>query len=111
MGLLPQFRGHGIGTKLIQSARIAARAFGLRRVELTVREHNTGAIELYKKEGFEIEGVQRDASLVDGVYENVVFMAVGFWGRRFITATLHTPPQSPSDCAANRSPSPASCTS
>ena len=78
VGLLPQFRGQGIGTKLIRVALAAARAFGLHRVELTVREHNTGAIELYKKEGFEIEGTQRDAVLVDGVYENVVCMAVVF---------------------------------
>jgi ribosomal protein S18 acetylase RimI-like enzyme len=78
VGLLPQFRGQAIGTKLIRSTLAAARAFGLHRVELTVREHNTGAIELYKKEGFEIEGVQRDAVLVDGVYEDVVCMAVLF---------------------------------
>jgi ribosomal protein S18 acetylase RimI-like enzyme len=78
VGLLPQFRGQGIGTKLIKKALAAARAFGLHRVELTVREHNTGAIELYKKEGFAIEGVQRDGVLVDGVYENVVCMAVVF---------------------------------
>jgi ribosomal protein S18 acetylase RimI-like enzyme len=78
VGLLPQFRGQGIGTKLTQSAPAAARTFGLHRVELTVREPNTGAIELYKKEGFEIEGVERDAVLVDGVYENVVCMAVVF---------------------------------
>jgi RimJ/RimL family protein N-acetyltransferase len=78
IGLLPRFQGKGIGTKLIRSALAAARAFGLHRVELTVREHNTGAIGLYKKEGFEIEGVQRDAVLVDGVYENVVCMAVVF---------------------------------
>lgn len=78
MGLLPQFRGHGIGTKLIRSALAAARAFGLHRVELTVREPNIGAIELYRKEGFEIEGVQRDAVLVDGVYEDVVCMAMVF---------------------------------
>jgi ribosomal protein S18 acetylase RimI-like enzyme len=78
MGLLPQFRGRGIGTKLIQSALAAARAFGLHRVELTVREHNTGAIELYKKIGFMIEGTQRDAILVDGVYEDLVCMAVVF---------------------------------
>jgi RimJ/RimL family protein N-acetyltransferase len=68
----------GIGTKLTKKALAAARAFGLHRVELTVREHNTGAIVLYRKEGFEIEGVQRDAVLVDGVYENVVCMAVVF---------------------------------
>jgi ribosomal protein S18 acetylase RimI-like enzyme len=79
VGLLPQFRGQGIGTKLTKKALAAARAFGLHRVELTVRKHNnTGAIELYNKEGFEIEGVQRDAVLVDGVYENVVYMAVVF---------------------------------
>ena len=78
MGLLPQFRGRGIGTKLIRSALAAARAFGLHRVELTVREHNTGAIELYKKQGFTIEGTQRDAILVDGVYEDLVCMAVVF---------------------------------
>ena len=78
VGLLPQFRGRGIGTKLTRSALAAARAFGLHRVELTVREHNTGAIELYKKEGFAIESVQHDAVLVDGVYEDVVCMAVVF---------------------------------
>jgi RimJ/RimL family protein N-acetyltransferase len=76
IGLLPQFRGQGIGTKLLRSALAAARAFGLHRVELTVREHNTGAIELYKKEGFTLEGVQRDAVLVDGAYEDLVCMAV-----------------------------------
>jgi RimJ/RimL family protein N-acetyltransferase len=78
VGLLPQFRGQGIGTKLIRSALAAARAFGLHRVELTVREPNSGAIGLYKKAGFEIEGIQRDAVLVDGVYENVVCMAMVF---------------------------------
>src|SRR6195952_5118992 len=74
VGLLPQFRGQGIGTKLTRSALAAARAHGLHRVELTGRESNAGAIELYKKEGFEIEGLQRDAVLVDGVYENMVCM-------------------------------------
>ena len=38
VGLLPQFRGQGIGTKLTRSALAAARAFWLHRVELTVRE-------------------------------------------------------------------------
>ena len=46
VGLLPQFRGRGLGTKLTRKALAAARALGLHRVELTVREHNAGAIEL-----------------------------------------------------------------
>jgi ribosomal protein S18 acetylase RimI-like enzyme len=78
MGLLPQFRGQGIGSKLIRSTPAAARTIGLHRVELTVRENNNGAIELYKKVGFKIEGVQRDAVHVDGAYENVVSMAALF---------------------------------
>jgi len=78
MGLLPPFRGHGIGAGLIRRALDAARAFGLHRVELTVRENNTSAVALYKKVGFEVEGLQRDAVQVDGVYENILFMAVLF---------------------------------
>jgi len=35
-------------------------------------------VQLYKKVGFEVEGLQRDAVQVDGVYENVLFMAVLF---------------------------------
>jgi RimJ/RimL family protein N-acetyltransferase len=78
MGLLPPFRQQGIGTRLIVQALDAARAFGLQRVELTVRENNTNAIALYKKVGFETEGVQRNAILLDGDYENLILMALQF---------------------------------
>jgi ribosomal protein S18 acetylase RimI-like enzyme len=78
MGLLPEFRGKGIGRNLIRQTFAAARKFGFHRVELTVREDNLNAIELYKQVGFEIEGLQRDAFLVDGVYVNLIMMAVLF---------------------------------
>jgi ribosomal protein S18 acetylase RimI-like enzyme len=78
MGLLPPFRGQGVGAALIRRSLAAARAFGFHRVELTVRENNTRAIELYTKIGFETEGVMRDAVEVDGAYENLIFMAVLF---------------------------------
>jgi RimJ/RimL family protein N-acetyltransferase len=76
MGILPPFRGKGVGTRLIRTTLAGASALGLHRVELTVREHNTNAIELYKKVGFTIEGVQRDAVQVEGTYEGVVCMAM-----------------------------------
>ena len=76
MGLLPPFRGQGIGADLIRRSFDAARAFGLHRVELTVRENNTSAVKLYRKVGFEVEGLLRDAVQVDGAYENVILMAV-----------------------------------
>ena len=76
MGLLPQFRRQRIGTHLIRATLQAAQSLGLHRVELTVRENNTSAIALYKKVGFEIEGLQRKAVRIDGDYENIVCMAI-----------------------------------
>jgi ribosomal protein S18 acetylase RimI-like enzyme len=78
VALLPPFRGQGIGKRLILRTLEAARAFGLRRVELTVREHNAGAFELYKQIGFQVEGVQRRAVEVDGISEDMICMAVLF---------------------------------
>ena len=78
IALLPEFRRQGIGGRLIGQTLDAAQVFGLRRVELTVRENNAVAIKLYKRVGFEIEGLQRNATKVDGVYENVVLMAILF---------------------------------
>ena len=48
MGLLPEFRGQGLGDRLIRQTLAAARAFELNRVELSVRENNAGAIALYR---------------------------------------------------------------
>jgi RimJ/RimL family protein N-acetyltransferase len=76
MGLLPAFRGRGLGTQLIKCAIAAASQKKLHRVELTVREGNINAIRLYKKMGFSVEGIHRDAVHVDGMYENVIFMAI-----------------------------------
>jgi RimJ/RimL family protein N-acetyltransferase len=76
MGLLPRFRGQGLGAKLILRTLEAARAFGLTRVELTVREDNRSAIALYEKVGFVAEGLQRNGALVDGKYENIIEMAI-----------------------------------
>jgi ribosomal protein S18 acetylase RimI-like enzyme len=75
MGLLPQFRGQGIGRRLMQRTIGAALEFGLTRIELTVRETNLNAIALYKKFGFETEGLQRRAVRIDGRYENLLSMA------------------------------------
>ena len=78
MGLLPEFRGQGLGGRLIRQTLAAAQAFGLTRVELSVRENNEGAVALYKRVGFEIEGLERNATRVDGAYENADLMAILF---------------------------------
>jgi ribosomal protein S18 acetylase RimI-like enzyme len=78
MGLLRAYRGQGIGRRLLQRTLDAARAAGLSRVELTVREDNAGALALYERFGFESEGVQRNAFKVDSRYHNLIMMAVLF---------------------------------
>jgi RimJ/RimL family protein N-acetyltransferase len=78
MGLLPGFRGQGLGTRLILRTLHAARAYGLTRVELSVREDNANAIALYEKVGFVREGRQRNGALVDGEYQNIIEMAILF---------------------------------
>jgi ribosomal protein S18 acetylase RimI-like enzyme len=78
VALLPPLRGQGVGRRLIARTLEAARAYGLSRVELTVRENNRNAIALYKKFGFETEGIKRNALKIDGRYENLVLMGLLF---------------------------------
>jgi len=78
MGLLPDWRDRGLGRELRRRALDAARAFGLARVELTVRDDNTPAMALYRKLGFEVEGCKRRALLVDGVFYDLIVMALLF---------------------------------
>jgi ribosomal protein S18 acetylase RimI-like enzyme len=76
VALLPEFRGQGLGGRLMRQTLDAARTFGLHRVELTVREDNRNAIELYRKIGFETEGLMHDAIKVNDACENVVLMGI-----------------------------------
>jgi ribosomal protein S18 acetylase RimI-like enzyme len=60
MGLLPEYRGNGIGGKLMDAALKQARKCKLEKVELQVYTSNKRAIALYKKMGFKVEGqIQR----------------------------------------------------
>ncbi|GEP58125.1 GNAT family N-acetyltransferase [Reyranella soli] len=76
MGLLPKYRGQGIGRKLMQRTIDAALARGFTRIELTVRETNVNAIALYRSFGFETEGLHRKAVCIEGRYENTLSMAL-----------------------------------
>ncbi|MGD9638555.1 MAG: N-acetyltransferase family protein [Alphaproteobacteria bacterium] len=78
IGLLPDFRSQGIGEKLMRKTIEKGKEKGLTRIELGVREGNERAFKLYKKLGFEIEGVARNSILIDGKYENTIKMALLF---------------------------------
>jgi RimJ/RimL family protein N-acetyltransferase len=55
------FHGVGLGTMMLSKSIELAKKEGLHRIGLTVVADNKPAINLYKKFGFKIEGVKRDA--------------------------------------------------
>lgn len=75
MGLLPAYRGKGIGSLLLESVIKKAKEFGLEKVELHVYTDNDPAIALYKKYGFEEEGVIKKYRKLDGKYFDCLSMA------------------------------------
>jgi ribosomal protein S18 acetylase RimI-like enzyme len=76
MGILPDYRGRGLGKQLaIQTIR-AARQVGMERIELEVFASNGVAIALYRALGFVTEGTKRHAwssqDLVDALSMRLV---------------------------------------
>jgi ribosomal protein S18 acetylase RimI-like enzyme len=54
VALRPQYRGRGIGTRLLQIAREQAHEHGYGRLSLVVFAENSGAVRLYRRLGYEI---------------------------------------------------------
>jgi len=75
MALAPEARGQGLGRALIGAALAEADARGLRRVELSVHADNRAAQALYRRVGFETEGVLRGAWCLDGREADMLTMA------------------------------------
>jgi len=76
MGVLNEFRGQGIGRRLMETAIAQARVLRLEKIELQVFTANIPAMALYKKLGFVEEGLRKRARLVDGVYDDILLLAL-----------------------------------
>lgn len=75
VGVLEAFWGYGIGKKLLEQSIQWADSNGIRKICLQVLETNEKAAELYKRYGFEVEGVLKDDKrLSDGKFYNTVVM-------------------------------------
>lgn len=74
MGLLPPFRGQGLGRRLVREALSYVFARTLERVELEVFASNKSAVGLYEREGFVMEGRKRCARILDGVEDDILIM-------------------------------------
>lgn len=68
--------GKGIGTALMnQLIDLADNWLMLKRLELGVLDGNEKGLSLYKKVGFEIEGVKKAAVIRHGVYADEILMS------------------------------------
>ncbi|SEM20644.1 Protein N-acetyltransferase, RimJ/RimL family [Mesobacillus persicus] len=74
--VLEEFWGYGIGKNLLLESIHWAEHNQVNKITLSVLETNENAIKLYKKYGFEVEGVlKKDKLLSDGNYYNTLLMA------------------------------------
>jgi RimJ/RimL family protein N-acetyltransferase len=76
MGVHPDYRGQGIGARLLTAVLHKTRHVGLERIELEVFASNTRARHLYEKYGFVVEGHKKQARKLDGVYDDILEMAL-----------------------------------
>lgn len=75
IGIHQDQRGKGIGTQLFGALEQWAKEQSLYRIELTVLEDNQAAIALYKKMGFEVEGIKRNSLVMGGKFANELYMS------------------------------------
>lgn len=74
MSVLNEYRRHGIGSALLTELFLWAKHQHLKRIELEVFSNNLSAIRLYKKMGFLVEGIKKEAVQVGDGYVDIVHM-------------------------------------
>jgi ribosomal protein S18 acetylase RimI-like enzyme len=76
IAVAPAWRRHGIGLALMEAIAHWARGQRVRKLQLHVRAGNEGAIALYRRLGYQVEGVLRDQVALDDGYEDEWIMAL-----------------------------------
>lgn len=74
MSVLNEYRRHGVGSALLTELFLWAKKHQIKRIELEVFSNNVAAIGLYKKMGFWVEGVKKEAVRVGAGYVDIVQM-------------------------------------
>ena len=75
VGIIQKCVNKGIGRKLFEEVEKWAMKYNVTRLEITVLTHNEGAIRLYEKLGFKIEGRREKSMIIDGEYKSEYYMA------------------------------------
>lgn len=73
--VLKEFWGFAMGKNLLKASIAWADFIGIKKMSLSVLETNEKAIELYKRYGFEVEGIlKQDKKLADGKFYHTIIM-------------------------------------
>ena len=75
LAVLKGYQGRGIGRAMMLALEATARDLGVTRLELSVRAGHDIAIGLYRRLGFQEEGVKRHAVRLDDGYRDEILMA------------------------------------
>ncbi|MFC7392427.1 GNAT family N-acetyltransferase [Scopulibacillus cellulosilyticus] len=65
IGILEKYQNQGIGKNLLKHVDEWARDHGIERLELTIMAHNRRALGLYNTMGYYVEGMRRNALVID----------------------------------------------
>ncbi len=76
VSVMPEARGHGVGSILLRDAAQQARAAGMARVTLDVDQKNEAARRLYLREGFTLIANSQPAWLAGGIRVQRMQMSV-----------------------------------
>lgn len=75
VGIRESFRNKGIGAKFFKEIDQWAIKTGIKRLELSVICENEVACYLYRKNGYEIEGIRRESIKIDGILKDEYYMS------------------------------------
>lgn len=77
IGVTPEQQRRGLGRQLLDDGLNWAREHGVERLVLEVRASNAAAITLYKKYGFQADGLRKNYyPLAEGVREDAILMSL-----------------------------------
>lgn len=76
VGVLQEYANRGIGRRLFQTMIHWAQDRHLHRLELNVQGNNERALHLYRSLGFRIEGIQKNALVVEQRYVDLIQMGL-----------------------------------
>jgi aminoglycoside 6'-N-acetyltransferase len=60
LAVLPEWRGRGVGSALLEAAETWARAQGAERMSMDLSSANAGALRLYERMGYEVHALEMD---------------------------------------------------